>query len=223
MDRISPPTPSAFRSPTTISDILYLDNLSDWSLWSGDGTPEPTAWNKTKDTRNTPLTGEWSHLALTYDRKLRTKTLYLNGEVLATQENILLGRNLTTDLHIGTGSDPGTRFYYQGKLDDLAIFCEALSPTQISTIMNEGVASFVSLSQPLAITGFQIDGDQVSITSTSGLQSGLTYHLESSNTLENFQPVPDTSFTTNSPKPPSIRPTSPGLFLRIVEGPGPVE
>lgn len=76
--------------------------------------------------------------------------------------------------------------------------------------------------EPLAITEFELDGDQITITSTTGLRSGVNYHLEAGNTLEDFQPVPDTNFTSDSVSIPSISSSDSKLFIRIVEGPGPV-
>lgn len=77
--------------------------------------------------------------------------------------------------------------------------------------------------EALAITGFEFDGSSVTITSTTGLRGGVNYHLETGNTLEDFQPVPDTNFTSDSVIIPSIISNDPKLFIRIVEGPGPVE
>ena len=206
----------------TYGYILYMDNAGDWAFWSGDGDPGPGTWVSTKLATNDPLVGQWSHLALTYDRSTLTKTLYLNGEVLVSQEQVLLERNLLTDLHIGSGSDTGTQFYYQGKIDDLAVFHEVLSPAQIMSVMNDGVGAFAGLNETLAITGLEIDGNRTSITSTTGLRSGVNYHLETGNTLEDFQPFPDTNFTSDSVSVPSIFSNDPKLFIRIVEGPGPV-
>lgn len=202
----------------TYGYILYLDNASDWAFWSGDGDPGPGTWNAAKSAANDPIAGEWVHLALTYDRSTGIKTLYLNGTVLATQENILIERNLLTDIHLGSGSDTGTLYYYRGQLDDLAIFCEPLDEAQINSIMNDGVAGYIGADTPLAITGFEISDGRFRITEVSGLRTGQTYHLEAGSSLEDFTPVFGSSFDKDSPTYPSLPATDSKLFVRVVEG-----
>lgn len=73
----------------------------------------------------------------------------------------------------------------------------------------------------LAITGFEIESDQMLVTSVSGLRPGTTYHLESGSNLQDFAPVPESEFTSESPEFPSAPATGPVRFLRLVEGPVP--
>lgn len=206
---------------TTFGYVLYNDLNSRWAFWSGDANPSTGPWNTIIEQANTIALSAWSHLAITYDAETETKTLYVNGIAVGTQISPVT-RNLIKNLHIGGGGDDGLSFRFQGKLDDIGIFCEALSPEQIMTIMDQGVGAFADLIETLAITGLEIAGNRTTITATTGLRSGVNYHLETGNTLEDFQPVPDTNFTSDSVSIPSILSNDPKLFIRIVEGPGPV-
>lgn len=72
-----------------------------------------------------------------------------------------------------------------------------------------------------AITGIEIANELVQVTSVSGLRPDTAYHLESGATLQDFNPVPDSEFTSASPALPSAPAIGPRQFLRLVEGPVP--
>jgi hypothetical protein len=73
--------------------------------------------------------------------------------------------------------------------------------------------------EPPAITGFEIVDDLLQITETTGLQPGSTYHLETGTTLQDFTPVLDSDFSSDSPILPSVPANGPVRFVRLVEGP----
>lgn len=75
--------------------------------------------------------------------------------------------------------------------------------------------------EALAITAFEIVDGDLTITSASGLRPGVTYHLEAGSTLQDFAPVPDSEFTSDSPAIPTIAANTPTGFVRVVEGPVP--
>lgn len=206
---------------TTFGYVLYNDINSRWAFWSGDANPSTGFWNAIIEQPNTVALSAWSHLAITYDAETETKTLYVNGIAVGTQ-NSPVARNLVKNLHIGGGGDDGLSFRFQGRLDDLAIFCEALTEEQISVIMSEGVAGYIGAISPLAITGLTANGGQISVTGVSGLRTGVSYHLEAGTTLEDFLPVPDSTFTKDTLVLPTLPALVEKLFIRIVEGPGPV-
>jgi hypothetical protein len=82
----------------------------------------------------TPSTGAWHHLAGTYDGSLIS--LYIDGQ-LATQQVASGALTITTDpLVIGNKPSGNVFDAFSGTLDDVRIYCSALSPTQISQLYN---------------------------------------------------------------------------------------
>lgn len=90
----------------------------------------------------TPL-NEWVHLAGTYDGK--NLVAYENGEAVDTLEHegdINAGKDV---VRFGARTDnAGGR--YQGVLDEVAIFGEALTQQEIQDIMNDGFESVLAVS-----------------------------------------------------------------------------
>ncbi|MDB4438336.1 choice-of-anchor D domain-containing protein [bacterium] len=145
---------AGFASPITSRDdvigtgthgyILYVNNVGNWDFWTGDGDP---GWDS--------LPGEavtanvWNHIAITYDANTDTKTLWVNGVVSATDNIPQSGptqyaRNGIVemeDLHIGAGQDDGANFFFNGLIDDVGVWDEALDGSVIQSVMDNGISS----------------------------------------------------------------------------------
>jgi hypothetical protein len=123
---------------------LYLANPSE--KWT---TP---ASGKTKLKEN-----QWYHLAGTYDGK--TMRVYVDGEmdgetawgekIGTTDRVIMMGMNVQNNVPMRNISS------LIGTMDEVAIYNEALSPTEIKKIMKGGIAS-IGLKGKIAITWAQI-------------------------------------------------------------------
>jgi len=98
----------------------------------------------TRETAPLPL-GAWHHVACTADGS--TLRVFRNGTLvsstpyagpLATADigPLGIGARLNT---AGTAANPGTPGYWQGKIDDLAIWARALNPAEISAIHQGGL------------------------------------------------------------------------------------
>ncbi|MCW1925018.1 hypothetical protein OKA05_20820 [Luteolibacter arcticus] len=139
--------------------------------------------------------------------------------MVATRTGVPVGRNLLHDLHLAGGGGLGTDFLFEGVLDDVAIFREVLDTTQIAIIRSTGVSGFTGLPQPpdapLAITGVSVSGGNLIIGGASGIVIGQFYHLESSTTLDSFNPIPGSNFTGGDPVP--VVPMSKEQHLPAVE------
>lgn len=77
--------------------------------------------------------GAWHHTAVTYEASTQTVTLYVDGDAVASQAmanpiNIVTG----TGAVIGRQSDLNTSFF-DGSIDDVRIWNETLTPTDIET------------------------------------------------------------------------------------------
>jgi hypothetical protein len=80
---------------------------------------------------------QWHFLAATYDNSTRTRTLYLDGERVAL-DSPGLPNVQPTNFSIGTAG-PNS---FRGQLDDVAIFDEALTGSQLTAIMGGDFSRF---------------------------------------------------------------------------------
>ena len=85
-------------------------------------------------------TGVWSHVAATF--KAGEMAIYINGSQVATKTSTLSALDSSTEpYYIGWTShtDFGTNRYFDGKLDEVAVFNQALTPTEIQQLYNNGL------------------------------------------------------------------------------------
>jgi hypothetical protein len=125
--------------------IIYKSKKA-WEYWTGSGGAEAGTWVQMKHSGMD--NDEWTHIAITYDHTTQTKTLYVNGVESASETEITVARNLVKDLHIGAGNDEGTQFYFDGDIDDVALFNYVLPQADIETIHTDGVSAFTGITPP---------------------------------------------------------------------------
>ncbi|MCZ7591328.1 MAG: hypothetical protein M5U15_03855 [Kiritimatiellae bacterium] len=78
-----------------------------------------------------PITGKWTHIALTRDGS--TTRLYRDGmEVASASGNF--SPALQSDLRIGWANDPGDSYFWKGQLDDVRLYTSALSSNDVATM-----------------------------------------------------------------------------------------
>ncbi|MFH1367619.1 MAG: LamG-like jellyroll fold domain-containing protein [Elusimicrobiota bacterium] len=88
--------------------------------------------------------GQWSHAAMTYDGvKL---SLYINGEtsiLLLSSEPVVSARDISgSNVPIKIGSNETWGLFYEGALDDIAVYNRALSAEEIATHFNSGAVKY---------------------------------------------------------------------------------
>ena len=128
--------------------IIYNDNNGNWAFWTGDGDP---MWPQVI---GPPVElNTWQHLAISFDSETMTKTLYVNGEEVASATDQGYVPNSGMDLHIGGGGDMGDQFRFVGLIDDVALFDEALSQEDIQDIMENGIGGEEPPEGPLFMRG----------------------------------------------------------------------
>lgn len=135
---------AGFNSPFTAREdngvnvngpILYNNNTGNWSYWAGNNGPSG-AWN-VLNSDPVPL-DTWQHIAITYDSGTQTRKMFLDGgEVLSA--NLGVSPNALRDIHIGSGQDDGNNFFWNGNIDDVIIFDEALTAAQINDVRTNSV------------------------------------------------------------------------------------
>jgi hypothetical protein len=140
--------------------IIYNDSAGRWNFWTGGGGPSGS-WPQLP---GPPVQiGSWTHLAISYDAGSQTMRLHVNGAL----ERSASGAGLyspngpqTEDLHIGSGADNGRQFYFDGLLDDVGLWDEALTTARIQEVMNNGIPEGAPLVVSFAAAPPFIDSGQ---------------------------------------------------------------
>ncbi len=134
--------------PLTHGYILYNNNAGNWDFWTGDSD---NGWDTLPG--GAVSTSAWSHLAITYDATTDTKSLWIDG-ALSASDNVPQsgptqyspnGTVESENLHIGSGQDDGNNFFFDGNIDDVTIWDEALDGAAIQNIMNNSIPEPTSL------------------------------------------------------------------------------
>jgi hypothetical protein len=145
---------------------------SNYAIRLDDQGPRRVNW-RGRATVNQSLTStallpqnEWVHIACTFDISTSTNRIYING--------ILDSENISTqplnpgsgDLYIGADQYPANtaRWWFQGMLDDVRIYNEALLEGQIVTIMQGGGAVYPLASRPNPADGALYEDTWVSLS-----------------------------------------------------------
>ena len=111
----SPVTSRHDLNPDSQGYLIYDSKPSGvWTFWSGNGTK-----NGNWQTLDGPkvIVGEWQHIAITYDNVTETKKLYVDGK-FKVKQNEAVFPNDRTPFNIGSGSDYGGSYYFDGLIDD---------------------------------------------------------------------------------------------------------
>ena len=126
-------------NPDSEGYVIYDADDGNWQYWSGNGLD---AGNWLTVTGGAVDTGEWQHIAITYDNNAELKSLYVNGELSATQDS-RIEPNTSTPFNLGAGQDFGDGFFFDGNLDDIGLYDEALTEADIKFMMENGVQEVV--------------------------------------------------------------------------------
>ncbi len=79
---------------------------------------------------------EWHHILITWDKNTRKTRVYYDGVDKGGQNNVTYFTPLSsTSLRIGYGGNTG---YFNGKIDEVRIYSEALSVSEIEKLYAEG-------------------------------------------------------------------------------------
>ncbi|YCM46408.1 LamG-like jellyroll fold domain-containing protein [Verrucomicrobiaceae bacterium 227] len=166
--------------------ILYSDPNGNWNFWTGDGN---AGWDQLQ---GPPVAVEtWTHLAISYDAITNTKKIWINGEEAASEVVPPTGAtqyspNGTVEmenLHIGAGADTGSTFFFDGMIDDVALFDSPLFQSDIQAIMANGVGSFTGLANPFRILSIDLSPQVDQATITWASQPGAIYAVDRTSDL----------------------------------------
>lgn len=127
-------------------------------------------------------TDRFSHVAWTYDQLAASSRLYLNGSLVSAQARSNSITNDAVPLQFGRtiSSSSGTQ-YWSGAADEIGIYDHALTQAEIQTIIAVGHSQSCPPSLSLETISVPTNGSVV--TSTTTLQSGVSYQLRASGTF----------------------------------------
>ena len=144
-------------------------------------------------------TGEWQHVALTYNRSSGNATVYRNGINIGSK--IILNANLTqTSDAFYVGQNWGD--YFNGKIDEAIVFNRTLSQSEIKALYNSQInklntSNFYLENGKHNYTVYSIN--ETGYSSNSGLRDFII-SSDSSNPSITFEvPTPSNTSSTSSP------------------------
>ena len=112
-----------------------------------------------KDSGVQPSLDEWHHLALAYDGTVGLTRFYVDGEEVTTARGYPGGDLKATDgFHIGTYRGADNR-WFNGMIDDMAVWDRALNHLEIEWLWNEGAGNEVGESGSQSGLEGDLDGD----------------------------------------------------------------
>jgi hypothetical protein len=153
--------------------IFYADPNNNWQFWSGTGA----GWNALG---NVPVqTDAWVHLAGTYDGT--TKRFFVNGQEVGANQSVYVPNDADV-LRLGAGAteSPTGNYFFEGVIDEPAVYNKALSPARILTHYLAGQPPVTEI-----IAAIQVDGGEI-VISWEGTAS-----LEATEDLADWEVVPD--------------------------------
>lgn len=137
--------------------------------------------------------GEWYHLLAVADRANNLLKLYVNGVVAATKSiaGFTGSTNVATNLTIGKQYQPLLMQdrYFNGIVDEAAVYSRALSDTEITDRYNAGVGKSVELISDLA-AGWNLDeGSGTKVADVSGGGNTGTLHFATPLSVSGISPL----------------------------------
>ncbi len=131
-----------------------------------------------------PSSGVWHHIAVVYDKSQAGSSvisLYIDGVLQTPQQNLYTATNTNSfgDNPLYLFSRGGTKEYTAGEVDDLRLYDQALSASQIQQIYEAGVATLVSIAVTPANPSI-VTGTTQQFTATGTYSDGTMQNLTSS-------------------------------------------
>ncbi len=128
-------------SDRAIAPVIWKDHSEGYlfGMWGGIADPETTYMRAyiggtvVGTDKLIPMGMDvWSHIAFTFDEATDRYRFYFNGSVVDSGLRTEVIGTSEADLHIGYGPGAGG---YKGKIDEVAIFDRALTPSEIAELL----------------------------------------------------------------------------------------
>jgi len=120
---------------------------------------------------------DWNHIAVTYDQPSGVASLFINGVSILTKTLGFFTPNTTLPLYFGA-RPLGNQFYdgtppFAGRMDEISLYNRALSPAQIASIFNAGIAGKSPMTLWARDAGGSINLSWLSLATNSVLETSL--------------------------------------------------
>ena len=121
--------------------IIYAGDNDTWQFWTGTGTGTNSgggSWHQINSGVSVyPGGNGWAFLTATYDGT--TMKFYVNGVQKGGNLDASAHKNTTEPMRIGAGTEvTAPDYYFNGKIDEVAIWNEALGSAEITALYNSG-------------------------------------------------------------------------------------
>ena len=123
--------------------MLYISNANKWQFWNGFGNTGGLWKQANSSTRI--IENTWQMQTVTYDHDNTHMRLYVDGILVAQNNSASLVANTDKPLYIGAGRTNKhphdalpPQFYFNGNIDDVAIWNTTLSAAEIVQLYNSG-------------------------------------------------------------------------------------
>ncbi len=163
-----------------------------------------------------PQLNQWHHVAYTFDDTTKVQALYVNGKLVDVG---IVNKTITYDnspLLIAAGNNNGNAgFFYQGKVDELAIYNRALVGVEVEAIHAAGASGKCAAAGPLAL-GSIAPGGFVSVTLVTIPIQCPSVSIDATVSSATFDPVAANNTATASATVEDISPSALQLSIRRV-------
>ena len=153
--------------------VFWAPGIHSWVLSSGHANP----WNQVQDTTGAIALNTWYHVAVTYDAATQTMRLYKDGTEVDSETGIAANADAT--MFVGAYA---AGYEWQGLLEDVRVYSEALSAAQIQRCFAGGDV----LASDETQTGESWRAD---VTPFSATEVGPTVASNSLTIVDNVAPV----------------------------------
>ncbi len=110
--------------------VLYGNSGNAWSFWINNSSTGMAALNGPSIQLN-----KWTYLVGTYDKNSTTASFYVNSTLVSQATVSSFTRNPQQPEAIGQG-EPGSNFWFMGKIDEVAFYNKTLSQAQVTAHYN---------------------------------------------------------------------------------------
>ncbi len=117
--------------------MVYIQADEEWSFWNGNC--EDRTWARLDTSVDVNL-NTWQMQTVTYDASETMMKLYVDGVLIGNDNSNTLTANDNEPLRIGAGAtnEDTPRYWFNGKIDEVAIWSSTLSSDEIVQLYNSG-------------------------------------------------------------------------------------
>ncbi|HEV8280698.1 MAG TPA: LamG-like jellyroll fold domain-containing protein [Candidatus Limnocylindrales bacterium] len=115
-----------------------------------------------------PVPGRWDHVVGTWDSVTDVATLYVNGRPVASTFASAAPGTGAAAFEIGSNSNGTAGTFFDGSIDEVALYDRALSPAEIAGHYREGTAQFLQTT----VTRYDAEGHPVEVSDNAFITNG---------------------------------------------------